>query len=279
MKEMTLQEIQAVSLDILKDVHDFCVKNNIRYTLYGGTMIGAIRHHGFIPWDDDVDIAMPRPDYERFISSYKSSNNYRLFKGGTKDCILAFSRVCDMNQTLVEVKEMPWTNLKTGIWIDIFPVDGVSNSMFLVRLQFVLCKLLWLVCSNARSALSSISHYSNSSKKMKLYIKRILLNNCILNANSLTKFYVACCKRIKWGTTCHVANLAYMGYGFKEFQVYDDFRDYVLCDFAGEKLYVIAGYDHSLRLKYGDYMQLPPEEKRNANHPLQSYYWKEENNI
>ena len=71
MKEMTIQEIQQVTLEILKDVHEFCVDNNIRYSLSGGTLLGAIRHNGFIPWDDDADIQLPRPDYDRFIRTYQ----------------------------------------------------------------------------------------------------------------------------------------------------------------------------------------------------------------
>ena len=68
MKKMTLEEIQSVSLDILKDVHAFCVRNDIHYSLAYGTLIGAIRHKGFIPWDDDVDVVLPRPDYEKLCS-------------------------------------------------------------------------------------------------------------------------------------------------------------------------------------------------------------------
>ena len=69
MREMSLREIQLFSLEIMKDVHSFCINNDIRYSLIGGTLIGAMRNKGFIPWDDDIDICMPRPDYERFCHS------------------------------------------------------------------------------------------------------------------------------------------------------------------------------------------------------------------
>ena len=79
MKEMNIQEVQHISLELLKEVHEFCVENDVKYTLFSGTLIGAIRHHGFIPWDDDLDIAMPRPDYEKFIHSFKSKKGNKLF--------------------------------------------------------------------------------------------------------------------------------------------------------------------------------------------------------
>lgn len=103
MKEMTLKEIQAVSLEILKDVHMFCLKNDIKYTLQGGTLLGAIRHNGFIPWDEDIDIAMPRPDYERFCQTYASENGYKLICRHNSECYVMYARVCEMEKTLVKV--------------------------------------------------------------------------------------------------------------------------------------------------------------------------------
>ena len=85
MREMTLEEIQQVSLEILKDVHRFCVENDIKYSLCYGTLLGAIRHNGFIPWDDDIDIMMPRPEYDRFIRLYQSEKGYKLFAAENND--------------------------------------------------------------------------------------------------------------------------------------------------------------------------------------------------
>ena len=128
MRRMTIKDIQGISLDILKDIHNFCVEKNIKYTLFAGTLIGAIRHHGFIPWDDDLDIAFTRPEYEKFVKSYESKNGYQLFarERQEKDIYISFARVCEMKKTLVDDSYFPWTKHRTGIWVDVFPLDGAD---------------------------------------------------------------------------------------------------------------------------------------------------------
>ncbi len=123
MKEMTKQEQHALLIDILAKTHDFCKKNNIRYSLGGGTLLGAIRHKGFIPWDDDVDIMMPRPDYERFIKELEGvdSNLYIQNYHTDNSFHREWTRVCD-NRTVIY-----YISAVSGVFIDVFPIDGLPD--------------------------------------------------------------------------------------------------------------------------------------------------------
>lgn len=123
MKRMTTREIQEVNLATLKFVDSFCKSHGIRYWLSDGTLIGAIRHNGFIPWDDDMDITMPRPDYERFVKEFKDTRKYKLFTPERGNSYMTYARVCEMEETCFKVL-IPWTSERCGVPIDIFPVNG-----------------------------------------------------------------------------------------------------------------------------------------------------------
>lgn len=120
---MTLRELQLFALEILKDVHQFCTQNNIKYSLYAGTLLGAIRHQGFIPWDDDIDIVMPREDYNKFCQTYRSERFNLFNRDNDSSFQLAYARVCDIKRTLYKAVE-PCSKKPTGVWIDVFPADG-----------------------------------------------------------------------------------------------------------------------------------------------------------
>lgn len=147
MKLMTLKELQDFSLDILKDVDKFCRDHSIRYCLGYGTLLGAVRHKGFIPWDDDIDILMKREDYDRFLAIYRSDKYKLVDISHTKDCYIAFARVCDTERTCMKSR-IPWHggDFTSGVWIDIFPIDYVPDDKesytSLYRSQMILYRMM-----------------------------------------------------------------------------------------------------------------------------------------
>ena len=272
MREMSLDEIQQVSLDILEEVHKFCVANGIKYTLQGGTLLGAIRHNGFIPWDDDIDIAMPRPDYERFCKLYETSGKYKLFCNElSKDsCYLAFARICEMHNTFVDCSEIPWTNVDTGVWIDVFPLDGADDILEEASITMNRMKALWENQYRVRYAHRRLSHVKGFSDKVKLLFQKMLF--C---STSPIKRHIESCKSIAYGDTSHYCNFSYCDYGMHEYHRTDVLRRTILHDFAGHNFCIMEGYDEALREKFGNYMQPPPIEKRVRQHDANKYYWKD----
>ena len=118
---------KKIEFGILKYVSQFCLENNIRYFLCGGTLLGAVRHKGFIPWDDDIDIYMPRPDYDRFIDLMSNStSNYYVLSSSQHDYYYNFAKVIDGRTSLNEIGYQPIRNL--GIYIDIFPLEGMPTN-------------------------------------------------------------------------------------------------------------------------------------------------------
>lgn len=273
MKEMTIKDIQEVSLDILKDIHRFCVENDIKYTLFGGTLIGAVRHKGFIPWDDDVDIAMPRPEYDKFVKTYESGKGYKLFcreRQGV-NVFLAYARVCDMERTIVDDSVYPWTSEDKGVWVDVFPLDGAPSDINAAKQKYVRIKKTWLHTVKMRGARAPFSSEHSVLGKMRLLAKRILFP---MNPNVWDK-HIKMCKEIPFESAQCYFQYAYLGFGMREYYKTSAYDSYKLLPYEDGSFYVNQDYDGALRSKYGDYMQLPPEEERCPGHPGNLFYWKE----
>ncbi len=268
MKEMTVRDIQMVSLEIMKDVHEFCVENNIKYTLQGGTLLGAVRHNGFIPWDDDIDIAMPRPDYERFCKIYNSKKGYQLVCRPKDESYMLFARVCEMEKTLVR-SEIPWTNIDTGVFIDVFPLDGAEDdyeaaSNRMKKIQQVFQKTL-----RVRGRYLKWSEAKGIKEKLKWIAKKVVY----CHSNAFDK-YDQMCKEIPYGSTNHYCNIAYQEYKMKEYHRTAVLEECVLHQFEDSQFYIMKGYDEALHEKYGDYMKLPPIEDRVSKHGIYAHYWR-----
>lgn len=269
MKDMTLKDIQNVSLGILKDVHRFCVENDIKYTLQGGTLLGAVRHDGFIPWDDDIDIAMPRPDYERFCNTYTSNKGYKLVCRQNNDCYIMFARVFESEHTFVDCSILPWTNFPTGIWIDIFPLDGVEDDYKLAEARINELVRVYHTALRARSSFPKLSSSPWLMPKMKHLIKKIIY----LNSNIFDK-YDRLCKLIPYGRTNHYCNLSFLGYGMHEYHRNEVLNETILHKFEDSEFYIMKGYEEALAEKYGDYMQLPPSDQQVPKQSYCKFYWK-----
>lgn len=270
MKELTTNEVLSISLDILTDVHEFCISNNIRYTLYGGTLIGAIRNKGFIPWDDDIDIAMPRPDYEKFCKTYKSARGYKLFCASGGGYWSAYSRISEVKETIV-VSPAPMGMVPNGVWIDLFPLDGAEDDIDEYNQH---AEQSYNYYHNILS-LRFIKRLQQSDfrSKLRYYLRYELPGKCKID--TLTEKYIQNCKRIPFGATGHVASFGIASTRRPVRHQYEAFSEYEFAEFENRKFCITKGYDFYLRNAFGDYMKLPPVEQRVYGHSAHKYYWKD----
>lgn len=271
MKKMSLHELQQFNLDILKDVHSFCKKNGIKYSLAYGTLIGAVRHMGFIPWDDDIDLIMPRDDFERFCRIYKS-NQFHLISPHDNNCWIGFARVCDLDKTYAETI-CDWCKNKTGVWIDIFPADGVCDNIKEYQKRQLRGRKLWLKQIYCRYAKHSFTFKYSFLYNLKLLAIKIVTFNGIWLSKINTRL-IANAQQCKFGESKHWSQLTCVDVVKNNYHDMDDFKNIIEVEFENEFFFAMAGYDRFLRNIYGDYMTLPPFEDRMPKQKDVIFYWK-----
>lgn len=270
MREINLEDLKRIELNILCRVRDICDRENIRYTIDGGTLLGAVRHGGFIPWDDDIDISMPRPDYDRFVS-YCMSNEVPF--GLT--CKETDGRFCDLYAKAYDVETVgreEYVNrygAEYGVHIDIFPIDGLADTQeeALKLFRKSKGKRRMLTAANWRV------YRRNRMRKWYYDIGRwvYFLISRGVNAKKLVRkiemFY-----RDRDFDRCQKVAVVCGRYGDREVMDASIFREYADISFEGEVFRCIAKYDEFLTNLYGNYMELPPKEKRVAHHTFTAYY-------
>lgn len=265
MRKLNDNECKKVMLEMANVIHEICLANDIKYSLAYGTLIGAIRHGGFIPWDDDFDIFLTRKNYEKLIMALKKLDDFYVLDFNENGYNLNFAKLCHkryVGEFLDKKHEIYFR--KFGIFIDIFCLDEIDkdqkDSHFL-KLKKLLKKI-------------EIASFPNYDYKYKSKAKKIVKKITHLPRFLYYKFFEKREKLIKKyqklekifnGT--NQENLGILSTGFKEIYQKSDFDDYVLCDFENTKLMIIKNYDEILRTYYGDYMQLPPENERVGHHP------------
>lgn len=258
--ELTLQEMQQVYLELLEEFDHLCRGNGLRYDLAGGSLLGAVRHGGFIPWDNDIDVCMPRPDYERLL---------QMKAAGTLSLPEKRDVICDRDQTLARhfgryirhdvkrLSDMAEEGDCPFIGMDIFPVDGLPNGKYAFRLQ------CWQVRQLRRLLLTSVEK-PNTSRKGALAAKIKNLYRPLLKKIGpfrLARLLDKVCSRADFDKAEYVGAITGM-YGQRERWRKSDMLPQTEMDFQGIKAMAFANYHIYLSNLYGDYRKLPPPEKQ-----------------
>ena len=276
MKKLTTKEIQHLSLDILEDVHQFCKKNGIKYSLAYGSLIGAIRHKGFIPWDDDIDIFLPRQDYERFCQLYHS-DRYKLICESDPDYYLNYGRVYEDQQTCIKTMLPFAKKYDGGLWVDVFPMDGANedHEKFIDKMRKLQrCWFLQLRYRNALGPLSNIFKAPNLKDFFILLTLKLFypLRKKLKEVNDYLRNEA---KEFAFGETARWSDFCCINVKDNNYHLIEEFDEVTETDFDGHRFYILKGYDNVLRRRYGDYMQLPPENQRVSRHGHVTFLWKE----
>lgn len=254
------EQLKKVGLNILKEFIRVCEKLDLRYYLAYGTLMGAVRHGGFIPWDDDVDVYMPRPDYEIFMQEGKKhlESNYFIQNGKTeKKYLLRFAKLRDSNTTLVE-EEYKDYDMNHGIFIDIFPLDGYEKGKDIL-LDMRVKNYAFDETKEKKSIFDGISSFN-----MKILQKIGPAFNKFINLEKSMDKYEEMGKRFSYDKSDYVADM--VGSIYIVPMKKEVFGEGKLMKFEDIYAKVPDDYDACLRLLYGDYMKLPPEDKRKPHH-------------
>ena len=244
---------------ILDDIHAFCQANNLRYSLTGGTLLGAMRHKGFIPWDDDIDIMMPRPDYEKFITTYKSTNDYYKAVDYRKDknYISAFAKVYDERTSTVSGNIID----NRSIFIDVFPTDGMPDENDIDGYIRTVSHLMEDLRKSGKYYL-----FANSPiKKFIFFIKYLVKRISVPSTDVLQARLAEILQRHDYETSDFAGN-AVGRWGKREWLPKSTYARIEPRPFENRHYMCISEADAYLTHVYGDWHKLPPVELQVPDH-------------
>lgn len=264
MKEIDLPQLKKIEVEMLDFLHGFCEEHDITYYLDSGTLLGAVRHKGFIPWDDDIDLVLTRADYTKLIKALdKEKGRYRILSSDTApNYSYPFAKVVDTHTILKEQEALDIDGL--GVYIDLFPLDHLPEGktrrwFFHERLYYT--KLFWgaSVIHNPewvqKSLKNRIIFWYAKKRGWKHWIQKI--DKIVATEKYLSSSYMAnlvgSCARHRC-VECSV------------------FEKKQIMEFEGHSYFGPVGYDKYLTNLYGNYMELPPKEERVTHHNFKAFY-------
>lgn len=268
MKEIGQKEFKNLLLDAMVHFDRYCKENNLQYFLFYGSLIGAVRHHGFIPWDDDIDVTMPRKDYERLVREYKNDGRYKLVSiHNNKEYNLPLAKLIDSDTLLLQSYNRI-EPVELGIYIDIFILDGVPfdknarNSFMKKAIHYVKS---W--------GIASLKFHKAGEPFIKSVARRIMyLPAYLMGESYFLKKADIYARTYDYENSDFVGNVSYM-LDDKNWYYKEDFEP-MLMEFEGNEFIIPKGYDRILMRYYGDWKTLPPEHERKSTHQYE-VFWRE----
>ena len=262
MEELTVKEIQLETLKIMKVIHSVCQKENLKYSLFYGTLLGAVRHNGFIPWDDDLDIVMPRSDYDKLAEYFKNHAEELLpFKWFSYETVPDYpymiARVCNTEFRMDAENEKDYG---MGTFVDIYPLDGAGNgnhslfynkAWFFSSMYFTKSRIQYVVPRGVvKKIVKGVSYLLSKLCSLELIREKLL------------KY----ANRYSYEKSDFVASITWLVDGKKNVFKKSFFDELELHDFEDTCFFIPKNYSSILTTRYGNYMQLPPENERVGHH-------------
>ena len=270
MRKIEIEELKQLQCQVLQALHNYTVANGLKYSLACGTLLGSIRHNGYIPWDDDIDIYMPREDYDKLIKEFPDvyGGYYKLisFERSRKWC-RPYANLYDDRTCFKELKSS--NEEQIGVKIDIFPVDSVPDGEK-EWLRFNRIRRMLIYLHSAKFVTFRKDNQSIAAKVCLALLKMLLLPfstySVVKMVDSYIRKYNDVGTRRLFETSC----------GMIQKRPFDkaDFDDVELHIFEDYEFYIMKGYHDCLTNGFGDYMKLPPVEKRISHHYYEAY-WKD----
>lgn len=264
MKMINEKEQKQVMLEILRFLNSVCRKNNIKYSLIAGSLIGAVRHHGYIPWDDDIDVILTKKNYYKLKKILdKENGRYQTLKYGEGGECFSFIKLVD---TYTQAREgtLEKMHTKYGIFIDIFCYYPTSDNYDERKQQFNKIRILVSLFARRRIDLKNRTVLQNIERVGKNVVSKLMGYKGIKRSMEKTVNKYKDSKYV-------VSN--WPAYSFeKEIQLRKNVEDYIDADFEGLKVMIFKNYDEILRTTFGDYMKLPPKSERVSKHSLRAWW-------
>lgn len=274
LRKISLEEMKQIELGILVRIDKICRSQGLRYSLAGGTLLGAVRHKGFIPWDDDIDVIMPRPDYEKLIDYCKKHDVDFILKTNANDRKYwsLFAKAC-AKKTRLDETNCNRSGLTLGVYIDIFPVDGLGDTYKEAKRRFLSTEIQREVLNAARwpKFTRSKTHalYYEPLRFLMFVVSRFV------SPNKLIASIEQKCKKREFDKSAYCGYIS-GSYRLKEVMKRSYFSEYCEIEFENHKFHATKHYHKMLKRIYGDYLKLPPEDKRVSHHIFDAYYLDEE---